>query len=225
MVAHSFRGAVFGPAQALHGATFVVARPSSPNGSMTTASSSTSAAPMTCSRRRWRRSTTATSTRCREFKGRNTTTEFLTRYVFDQLAMRRARRQTRPRSPRTEVDPRHASRIAVRARLVRGRIVVKRVVFAVPGDLSTPTGGYVYDRRIVARTRRPAGRSMCSISARSFPRPCDGGARGRASAACACRPVVLIVIDGLAFGVLPEVRRSVARSPSAGGAGASSARA
>ena len=31
-------------------------------------------------------STTTTSTSCREFKGANTTTEFLTRHLFDRLA-------------------------------------------------------------------------------------------------------------------------------------------
>ena len=48
MIAHSFRGEVFGPAQALHGATFVVDAASSPKSSTPTASWSTSAARMTC---------------------------------------------------------------------------------------------------------------------------------------------------------------------------------
>ena len=30
---------------------------------------------------------------------------------------------------------------------------MKRVTFAVPGDLDTPTGGYAYDKRVVAELR------------------------------------------------------------------------
>ena len=32
--------------------------------------------------------------------------------------------------------------------------MVKRVVFAVPGSLDTPTGGYAYDRRIMTELRQ-----------------------------------------------------------------------
>jgi 6-pyruvoyl-tetrahydropterin synthase len=62
MIAHSFRGAVFGPAQELHGATFVVraafiAEQLDPNGIVVDIGLAT-----------------------------DTTTEFLTKYIFDQLA-------------------------------------------------------------------------------------------------------------------------------------------
>jgi 6-pyruvoyl-tetrahydropterin synthase len=86
MIAHSFRGAVFGPAQALHGATFVVdaafiAKALDPNGIVIDIGRALDVL----------KATLQPINYCNlddrpEFKGVNTTTEFLTKYIFDQLA-------------------------------------------------------------------------------------------------------------------------------------------
>jgi glycosyltransferase involved in cell wall biosynthesis len=83
--------------------------------------------------------------------------------------------------------------------------VVKRVVFAVPGSLDTPTGGYAYDRRIMAELRHLGWDVDYLNIGEGFPAP-DAATRSVARslllAIPAGRPIVL---DGLALGVLPDV--------------------
>ncbi len=86
MIAHSFRGAVFGPAQALHGATFVIdvafiAEKPDANGIVVDIGRAHDALKATLAPLNYKNLDELTET-----KGVNTTTEFLTKYVFDKLA-------------------------------------------------------------------------------------------------------------------------------------------
>jgi len=87
---------------------------------------------------------------------------------------------------------------------------VKTVVFAVPGDLATPTGGYMYDARIIKELRLAGWQVDVVDIGDGFPYP---SAERRASAEAklaAIAPGCPVVIDGLALGVLPEVAARVA---------------
>lgn len=86
MIAHSFRGAVFGPAQALHGATFVIdaafmAETLDDNGIVIDIGRAHDALKAVVTALNYRNLDEVP-----EFKGSNTTTEFLTKYVFEKLA-------------------------------------------------------------------------------------------------------------------------------------------
>jgi len=86
MIAHSFRGAVCGPAQELHGATFVVratfiAEQLDLNGIVVDIGLATDVLKATLKPLNYKNLDALP-----QFKGVNTTTEFLTKYVFDQLA-------------------------------------------------------------------------------------------------------------------------------------------
>ena len=82
--------------------------------------------------------------------------------------------------------------------------MAERVAFAIPGDLETRTGGYAYDRRIIAELRRLEWQVDIVGVGDGFPTPSAeqlAVATRRLLAAPADGP---IVIDGLAFGAMPE---------------------
>ena len=86
MVAHSLRGALFGPAQALHGATFVVdvtfmAETLDTNGVVVDIGKASECLKTVLAPLNYRNLDDLP-----KFKDANTTTEFLTHYVFEQIA-------------------------------------------------------------------------------------------------------------------------------------------
>jgi 6-pyruvoyl-tetrahydropterin synthase len=86
MVAHSLRGALFGPAQALHGATFVVnvafiAETLDANGVVVDIGKANQTVKAVLAPLNYRNLDDLPM-----FKDANTTTEFLARYIFEQIA-------------------------------------------------------------------------------------------------------------------------------------------
>ncbi|MGK6310421.1 glycosyltransferase family 4 protein [Variovorax sp. DT-64] len=84
--------------------------------------------------------------------------------------------------------------------------------FLVPGDLGTRTGGYVYDRRIIEGLRARHWAVEVLSLGEGYPAP-EAAALARAAVAVEALPDgTLAVVDGLAFGVLPDlVRQHVQR--------------
>jgi glycosyltransferase involved in cell wall biosynthesis len=82
---------------------------------------------------------------------------------------------------------------------------VKRFVFAVPGDLATPTGGYAYDRRVVAELTQLGWDVRVADIGDGFPRPSSRMLVTACEQLLAVPKDTPIVVDGLAFGVLPEL--------------------
>ena len=88
MIAHSFQGEVFGPAQRMHGATYVVdlelRRPDlDPDSVVVDIGKLSENLRAVLAELNYRNLNEA-----REFAGRNTTTEFLAREIFDRIAVR-----------------------------------------------------------------------------------------------------------------------------------------
>jgi glycosyltransferase involved in cell wall biosynthesis len=92
--------------------------------------------------------------------------------------------------------------------------VVRRVAFAVPGDLATPTGGYAYDRRMIAELGHLGWQVDLLDLGDGFPWPNEATRMTARTQLLALPAGRTIVVDGLALGVLPETASQLAgRNP------------
>ncbi|MGH6646894.1 glycosyltransferase family 4 protein [Aquabacterium sp.] len=87
----------------------------------------------------------------------------------------------------------------------------RRIVFIVPGELDSLTGGYGYDRQVIAGLREAGWVIEVLVLDASYPWP---GEQARAQAAVSIAAIpdgTVVVVDGLAFGALPELAELHAR--------------
>lgn len=78
------------------------------------------------------------------------------------------------------------------------------VVFAVPGDIETASGGYEYDRRVLELLPAYGIPARHLILPGSFPAPTDADLAETRRLLAAAPADAVLLIDGLAFGAFPE---------------------
>lgn len=88
-----------------------------------------------------------------------------------------------------------------------------RASFAIPGDIATPTGGYRYDREVLARAAGHGIALRPMALPASFPRPSREDLLRTAGALVSVPAGEVLLIDGLAYGALPESICASVRCP------------
>src|SRR4029077_8234514 len=87
-----------------------------------------------------------------------------------------------------------------RAPGTRDRSVVREAVFAIPGDLATPTGGYRYDRRVMEELRQLGWNVRALALPGDFPSPSGASLRKTEELLATTSEEDPVFFDGLAFG-------------------------
>ena len=83
--------------------------------------------------------------------------------------------------------------------------------FVVPGDIQTPTGGYIYDREIVAGLTERGWRIDVHALDASFPAPTPAALRAARATFAGLADGRVVVIDGLALPGLDRLLADEAR--------------
>lgn len=85
--------------------------------------------------------------------------------------------------------------------------------FAIPGDISTLTGGYLYERRLLEGLRR-IGHDMAHLELpASFPDPSPADMAAAIEALAALPPDRPLILDGLVFGAIDTAGLARVRAP------------
>jgi glycosyltransferase involved in cell wall biosynthesis len=91
---------------------------------------------------------------------------------------------------------------------------MRRAVFAIPGDIETKTGGYIYERSLLLALRA-VGRDVAHlVLPASFPDPSPAEMAGAVAAMAEVPADVPLIIDGLVFGAVDTVGLARVRAPS-----------
>jgi glycosyltransferase involved in cell wall biosynthesis len=80
---------------------------------------------------------------------------------------------------------------------------VPDVCFAIPGDLTTLTGGYAYARRLIEALPTAGWTAHHVVLPGSFPKPSDADLSETRSILAALPQNTPVLVDGLAFGAMP----------------------
>jgi glycosyltransferase involved in cell wall biosynthesis len=90
-----------------------------------------------------------------------------------------------------------------RAHGSRDRLHVPEVLFAIPGNISTPTGGYRYDRRVMEELKAFGWNAKLLSLPSDFPSPSKASLRKTERLLETTPDDAVILFDGLAYGALP----------------------
>ncbi len=78
-----------------------------------------------------------------------------------------------------------------------------RAVFAIPGDIDLPTGGYAYDRRVLELLPRHGVEARHLALPGSFPKPSAQDLAATQALLAEIDPDDVVLVDGLAWGAMP----------------------
>jgi glycosyltransferase involved in cell wall biosynthesis len=90
---------------------------------------------------------------------------------------------------------------------------LRPAAFAIPGDIATLTGGYIYERRLLEGLR-DAGRDVLHIRlAATFPDPSPADMADAVAQLAALEPARPLILDGLVFGAIDTAGLATVRAP------------
>lgn len=81
---------------------------------------------------------------------------------------------------------------------------MSRIVFAIPGDIDLPTGGYGYDRRLLREWREARIEARHLALPGGFPFPDEAALARTEELLASTADDDILLVDGLAFGAFPE---------------------